>query len=150
PPAPRACGRRAGRDDRRRHPRAGGRPGDLLPGRGVRAREPPRDPRGHGGPRCLRGLVPGARAPHAAGPGSGAQGGLVNAIRDVFVENGDKIAEALLETGYMVIVAIIAAVLVGLPLGTLIYLTRTGGPLENRLVWGLADLYVTIVRSFPF
>jgi len=74
----------------------------------------------------------------------------VNAIRDVFVENGDKIAEALLETGYMVIVAIIAAVLVGLPLGTLIYLTRTGGPLENRLVWGLADLYVTIVRSFPF
>lgn len=74
----------------------------------------------------------------------------MNAIRDVFVENGDKIAEALLETGYMVIVAIIAAVLVGLPLGTLIYLTRTGGPLENRLVWGLADLYVTIVRSFPF
>ena len=74
----------------------------------------------------------------------------MNAIRDVFVENGDKIAEALLETGYMVIVAIIAAVLVGLPLGTLIYLTRTGGPLENRLVGGLADLYVTIVRSFPF
>lgn len=74
----------------------------------------------------------------------------MNVIRDVFVENGDKIAEALLETGYMVIVAIIAAVLVGLPLGTLIYLTRTGGPLENRLVWGLADLYVTIVRSFPF
>ena len=40
----------------------------------------------------------------------------MNAIRDVFVENGDKIAEALLETGYMVIVVIIAAVLVILAL----------------------------------
>lgn len=75
---------------------------------------------------------------------------MIDAIRDVFVEYGDKIAEALLETGYMVIAAIIAAVLLGLPLGTLIYLTRRGGPLENRVVWALADLYVTIVRSFPF
>ncbi|HJG79127.1 MAG TPA: ABC transporter permease subunit [Brevibacterium senegalense] len=71
-------------------------------------------------------------------------------IRDVFVDHGDKIAEALLETGWMVAAAILAAVVVGLPLGTLIYLTRSGGPLQNRVVWGLADMYVTIVRSFPF
>lgn len=71
-------------------------------------------------------------------------------ILQVFAEYGDKIAEALLETGFMVAAAIVAAVVLGLPLGTLIYLTRRGGPLENRVVWAVADLYVTVVRSFPF
>ena len=66
----------------------------------------------------------------------------MNAIRDVFVDDGDKIAQALIETGYMVVIAIIAAVLLGLPLGTLIYLTRRGGPLENRVVWEIGRAHV--------
>ena len=71
-------------------------------------------------------------------------------ILDVFAESGDKIVEALVETGYMVLAAIVAAVLLGLPLGTLIFLTRRGGLVENRGVWIVAELYVTVVRSFPF
>ncbi|MGO1398503.1 D-methionine transport system permease protein [Brevibacterium sp. Mu109] len=74
----------------------------------------------------------------------------MNEILDVFAESGDKIVEALVETGYMVLAAIVAAVLLGLPLGTLIFLTRRGGLVENRGVWIVAELYVTIVRSFPF
>jgi len=74
----------------------------------------------------------------------------MNAVVDVFAESGDKIVEALVETGYMVLAAIVAAVVLGLPLGTLIFLTRRGGLIENRAVWIVAELYVTIVRSFPF
>lgn len=58
--------------------------------------------------------------------------------------------EALIETGIMVFFALLAAVFVGLPLGTIIYLTRRGGVKENRFVWAIADMYVTVVRSFPF
>lgn len=74
----------------------------------------------------------------------------MNAVVDVFAESGDKIVEALVETGYIVLAAIVAAVVLGLPLGTLIFLTRRGGLIENRAVWIVAELYVTIVRSFPF
>ncbi|SMY12114.1 D-methionine transport system permease protein [Brevibacterium jeotgali] len=74
----------------------------------------------------------------------------MNEILVVFAESGDKIVEALVETGWMVLAAIVAAVLLGLPLGTLIFLTRRGGLVENRGVWIAAELYVTIVRSFPF
>lgn len=58
--------------------------------------------------------------------------------------------QALWETGVMVGCSIVAAVLVGLPVGTLIYLTRTGGITPNRGVWAVCDMYVTVVRSFPF
>lgn len=68
----------------------------------------------------------------------------------VLVEYQDKIVQAMAETGYMVGVSLLAAVLLGLPLGTVIYLTREGGALENRAVRAVADMYVTIVRSFPF
>ncbi|MFT4233192.1 MAG: ABC transporter permease subunit [Leucobacter sp.] len=71
-------------------------------------------------------------------------------IIGALVEYQDKIVQAIAETGVMVGIALAAAVLLGLPLGTIIYLTRAGGPAENRAVWLAADLYVTVVRSFPF
>lgn len=74
----------------------------------------------------------------------------MNEVVSVLVEYQDKIVQAIAETGVMVGIALLAAVLLGLPLGTLIYLTREGGPAENRAVWLAADLYVTVVRSFPF
>lgn len=78
----------------------------------------------------------------------------MNAIRTelgrVFGEHGAEIATAMAETGYMVLASIVFAVLIGLPLGVTITLTRAGGLLENRKVWLVADLYVTVVRSFPF
>lgn len=75
---------------------------------------------------------------------------IIDELQRVFGEFGGEIAVALAETGYMVLVSILAAVILGTPLGTLIFLTREGGMLEQRAIWTVADLYVTIVRSFPF
>ncbi|GAA3752075.1 ABC transporter permease subunit [Microbacterium kribbense] len=74
----------------------------------------------------------------------------MNGFIDSITSNADKIGVALAETGYMLIFSLAAAVLLGLPLGVLIYLTRPGGPRERRRVWAVANLYVTVVRSFPF
>lgn len=50
----------------------------------------------------------------------------------------------------MVFFALLAAVFIGLPLRTMIFLTRRGGIQENRFLWLLGEIYVTVVRSFPF
>lgn len=63
---------------------------------------------------------------------------------------GEDLLEALGETGYMLVVSLAAAVLLGLPLGMLVYLTRRGGAAPNRAVWWVGNLFINIVRSFPF
>ncbi|MEW1975626.1 methionine ABC transporter permease [Microbacterium profundi] len=65
-------------------------------------------------------------------------------------EYGADIAEALAETGYMMLVSLAAAVLIGLPLGMVVFLTQRGGIAENRPIWTIANMYINIVRSFPF
>lgn len=65
-------------------------------------------------------------------------------------EYGGDIAEALAETGYMMLVSLAAAVLIGLPLGMVVFLTQRGGIAENRPIWTIANMYINIVRSFPF
>lgn len=57
---------------------------------------------------------------------------------------------ALGQTGAMVSISLFAAVVIGLPLGTLIYLSREGGMRPNRTIWAMSEFYVTVVRSFPF
>ncbi|WP_166981440.1 methionine ABC transporter permease [Paramicrobacterium fandaimingii] len=71
-------------------------------------------------------------------------------VLDSLVANVDEIGIAVAETGFMLAFSLAAAVILGLPLGVLIYLTRPGGPEERRAVWTVANLYVTVVRSFPF
>lgn len=74
-------------------------------------------------------------------------------MTDVFeslAANVDEIGIAVAETGFMLAFSLAAAVVLGLPLGVLIYLTRPGGPQEKRPLWTVANLYVTVVRSFPF
>lgn len=71
-------------------------------------------------------------------------------LTDLLSEYGGDIAEALAETGYMMLVSLAAAVLIGLPLGTVVFLTQRGGIAENRPIWSIANMYINIVRSFPF
>ncbi|GAA1536004.1 D-methionine transport system permease protein [Microbacterium ginsengiterrae] len=71
-------------------------------------------------------------------------------LADLFAEYGEDIAQALAETGFMMLVSLVAAVLIGLPLGTLVFLTQRGAIAENRAVWTIANMYINIVRSFPF
>ncbi|MCK6080567.1 ABC transporter permease subunit [Microbacterium sp. EYE_5] len=65
-------------------------------------------------------------------------------------ERGDDLVEALGETAYMLGVSLAAAVLLGLPLGTAVYLTRPGGIVSNRAVFAVADTLINVIRSFPF
>lgn len=54
------------------------------------------------------------------------------------------------QTFVMVGISVTAAVLIGLPLGTLLYLCRNENLLENRMVFSSLNLAVNIIRSFPF
>lgn len=54
------------------------------------------------------------------------------------------------QTFIMVGISLLAAVLIGLPLGTYLYLSRRGNLYENRLVFAILDTVVNIIRSFPF
>ncbi|MCR2811520.1 ABC transporter permease [Microbacterium sp. zg.Y1090] len=74
----------------------------------------------------------------------------MNAISELLAEYGEDILEALGETGYMMLVSTLAAVVIGLPLGMVVFLTQRGGIAESRAVWSAANMYINIVRSFPF
>lgn len=61
-----------------------------------------------------------------------------------------QIAEAVGETFLMVGISVAAAVLLGLPLGTMLFLTAKGQLYENRTCSALLNGFVNVVRSFPF
>ena len=69
---------------------------------------------------------------------------------DVLVQYQDEIVTAILQTFIMVGASILAAVIIGLPVGTLIFLTRKGQLIENRVISNVLNLLVNIIRSFPF
>lgn len=66
------------------------------------------------------------------------------------IDYQDEISTALYETAFMIGISVFAAITVGLPVGTFIYLTRKNGVLESKFVSGVLNGYVNIVRSFPF
>lgn len=61
-----------------------------------------------------------------------------------------QITEAVLETFFMVGISLTAAVLLGLPLGMLLFFTAKGQLYENRFWYQILNGFVNIVRSFPF
>ncbi|MCA0981872.1 methionine ABC transporter permease [Exiguobacterium aestuarii] len=69
---------------------------------------------------------------------------------DILLRYQSEIWQSIAETFIMVGVSILAAILVGLPLGTWLYLSRKGQLLENQIVFSVLNLVVNIVRSFPF
>lgn len=54
------------------------------------------------------------------------------------------------ETAIMLLISILFAILLGLPLGTGIFLTRKNGVSENKWLYFIFTNYVNIARSFPF
>lgn len=74
----------------------------------------------------------------------------MNDLLESLAANADEIGIALAETGFMLAFSLAAAVLIGLPLGVMIFLTRPGGAQQSTPLWSVANLYVTVVRSFPF
>ncbi|VDG89566.1 Methionine import system permease protein MetP [Lysinibacillus sphaericus] len=75
---------------------------------------------------------------------------MVIAMPEVLVQYQAEIWQAIGETFIMVGVSILAAILIGLPVGTLLYLCRRGQAFENQVVFSVVNLFVNVVRSFPF
>jgi D-methionine transport system permease protein len=73
---------------------------------------------------------------------------------DLYIERlqefGPALMESLGETGVMMFFSLVAAILLGLPLGTFIFLTSEGRPLENKFWNQMMNTVVNIIRSFPF
>ncbi|MEF2967658.1 methionine ABC transporter permease [Paenibacillus sp. M1] len=67
-----------------------------------------------------------------------------------FMEYRAQIGEAVGETFLMVGISLAAAVLLGLPLGTMLFLTAKGQLRENRTWSAILNGFVNVVRSFPF
>lgn len=60
------------------------------------------------------------------------------------------ILEAFLETVQMVSISFIFSVILGLPLGILLYVTRSGQILENKIVFTILNGVINVFRSLPF
>ncbi|WP_182535379.1 methionine ABC transporter permease [Fontibacillus panacisegetis] len=61
-----------------------------------------------------------------------------------------QIVESIGETFLMVGISVVAAVLLGLPVGTLLFLCGKGQLYENRTISTVLNGAVNIIRSFPF
>ncbi|MDR3238583.1 MAG: ABC transporter permease [Clostridiales bacterium] len=68
----------------------------------------------------------------------------------IILELMPQIVKAFGETFYMLIVTLSIAALLGIPLGTYLYLIRPGSMLQKPKIYLVLDMLVNIVRSFPF
>lgn len=71
-------------------------------------------------------------------------------LPDILVEYQSEIWISIGETAIMVGFSILAALLIGLPIGTFLVLSRKGQLLENKFVFSSLNLIVNTIRSFPF
>lgn len=62
----------------------------------------------------------------------------------------NTILEAFLETVQMVSISFIFSIILGLPLGILLYVTRPGQILENKAVFTVLNAVINVFRSLPF
>jgi D-methionine transport system permease protein len=61
-----------------------------------------------------------------------------------------EIVDALGQTAYMLLITIPLAVLLGTPLGTVLFLTRPGSLVHAPRLYVVLNGFVNLVRSFPF
>lgn len=62
----------------------------------------------------------------------------------------NEFGKAFFETFWMMSIAVLFAVVVGVPLGIALFVTREGMFFENRFVQQVAGTIVNIIRSIPF
>lgn len=63
---------------------------------------------------------------------------------------GADIWSAIIETFQMVGISLLISVLLGLPLGVLLVLTRPGKALDNKILFRLLNAVINVIRSIPF
>ncbi|WLR51972.1 methionine ABC transporter permease [Bacillus tianshenii] len=69
----------------------------------------------------------------------------------VFLEQwGDSIWEAAIQTFQMVSISLIISIIIGLPLGVLLVLSRPGKALDNKYLYTILNITINVIRSVPF
>ncbi|WP_413364581.1 methionine ABC transporter permease [Lysinibacillus sp. 3P01SB] len=63
---------------------------------------------------------------------------------------GPIIWEALLETFQMTSISLVISIVLGVPLGLMLVLTRPGQSFENKWIYQISNLLINIIRSIPF
>ncbi len=58
--------------------------------------------------------------------------------------------EGIRDTLYMTLVSALMGYAVGLPLGVVLNVTRSGGLKPNRIIYRILDIFCNIIRSIPF
>ncbi|SES80236.1 D-methionine transport system permease protein [Salinibacillus kushneri] len=70
---------------------------------------------------------------------------------NAFLEEwGSYLWVALIETFQMVSISLVISILIGLPLGILLVLTRPGKSLENHFLNRFLNIIINVIRSIPF
>ncbi len=67
-----------------------------------------------------------------------------------FIELIPDINQAFIQTIYMISISLIVAIVIGLPIGIILYITDKGLFLENRLIKNSLGFIVNLIRSVPF
>ena len=71
-------------------------------------------------------------------------------MQQFWTDWGDLIWTGPVQTLTMTSIALLISTLIGLPLGTLLVLTRPKGRLANRFVYGSLSSVINVIRSIPF
>lgn len=58
--------------------------------------------------------------------------------------------QSLNETVYMVGIGLIISIIIGLPIGVILVVTREKGILENKIIFNILNIIINIFRSIPF
>ncbi|MBP1046513.1 ABC transporter permease subunit [Enterococcus sp. BWM-S5] len=61
-----------------------------------------------------------------------------------------ELLKSLVETGEMLLYSVFSALLIGLPLGTFLYLVRRKKNISSKVMMTLLNRLVDVIRSFPF
>jgi len=71
-------------------------------------------------------------------------------MNSFFTDWSEVIGKAIIETFQMVGISLFFSILIGIPLGLLIVLTRPGQSFENKFLYQFFNLFINIIRSVPF
>lgn len=74
----------------------------------------------------------------------------MNSLQQFFDQWGHIIWESLLETFQMVSISLVLSILIGIPLGILVVLTRPDQLFKNKWLYQILNLVINVIRSVPF
>ncbi|MEC0302609.1 methionine ABC transporter permease [Terribacillus saccharophilus] len=69
---------------------------------------------------------------------------------EFWTEWGTDITEAFWQTLLMTGISLAISIIIGLPLGILLVMTRKGGQAENRIFYSIVNTIINVIRSIPF